>query len=75
MAYAAAFDKISCLKILLEYGADPDIKDEKSGQTALMYAALMNYPDIIAELLVKGADDKKKKKKKKNAQMLRYSHK
>ena len=53
---AAYLDKISCLKILLEYGADPDLKGEKDGQTALMYAAERNYPDLAAELLVKGAD-------------------
>ena len=33
---AAAWDKISCLKILLDNGAGPDIKDETKGQTALM---------------------------------------
>ena len=53
---AAYMDKISCLQILLENGADPDIKGEKKGQTALMYAAQTNYPDILAELLVKNAD-------------------
>ena len=53
---AAHYDKISCLKILLDNGADPDIKDNKRGETALMLAALKNYPDIVAELLVAGAD-------------------
>ena len=57
---AAYRDKISCLEILLVNGADPDIKDEwrGHGQTALMYAAEKNYPDVIAELLLKRADKK-----------------
>ena len=59
---AAYWDQISCLKILLENGADPDIKGGKDhhrhGWTALMYTASMNYPDLAAELLIKGADQK-----------------
>ena len=35
---AANYGKISCLKILLDNDADPDIKGEEDGQTALMYA-------------------------------------
>ena len=54
---AAYYDKISCLKIILDNRADPDIKDEKKGQTAMMLATEKNKPDIIAELLKKGADD------------------
>ena len=53
---AAAWDKISCLKILLEYGADPDIKGERDGQTALMHVIQKDYSDLAAELLVKGSD-------------------
>ena len=53
---AAYFDKISCLQILLENGAEPDLKSEKDGQTALMYSSIEDYPDILAELLVKNAD-------------------
>ena len=53
---AAYWDKISCLKVLLDNEADPDIKSAKDGRTALMFAALGNYPDIITELLLKGAD-------------------
>ena len=56
LIYAAVWDKFSCLKILLENGADPDIKDEVKGKTALMYAVGHDFPDIAAELLVKGED-------------------
>ena len=55
---AANYGKISCLKILLDNDADPDIKGEKDGMTALMYAAQKDKPDIVAELIMKGADDK-----------------
>ena len=53
---AAYYDKISCLKILLDHEADPDIKDEKRGQTALMYAAQENKLEIVSELLSSGAN-------------------
>ena len=55
---AVFYDEISCLQILLDNGADPNIKDEEKGQTALMLATEKNMPDIVAELLKKGADDK-----------------
>ena len=55
---AAYWDKISCLEILLDYKANPDLKDEEAGQTALMHAAKRNYPDIAAVLLSRGADYK-----------------
>ena len=57
---AAYWDNISCLKLLLDNGADPDIRGEKDyhrhGWTALMYTAFKNYPDLATELLIKGAD-------------------
>ena len=53
---AAYNNKISCLQILLDNGADPDIKSEKDGQTSLMYAVQMNNIEVMAELLIKGAD-------------------
>ena len=43
---AAAWDKISCLRILLDGGADPDIKDEMNSRTALML-----LPDTIIPTL------------------------
>ncbi len=60
---AAYWDKISCLKILLENGADPDIKGKESGKTALMYAAQKDNLDIVAELLSKGANPNIKNEK------------
>ena len=54
---AAAWDMISCLRVLLDSGADPDIKDEMNGRTALMHAARHNYSDIVGELLARKADD------------------
>ena len=46
---AAAWDKISCLRILLDGGADPDIKDEMNSRTASINAARHNYSDIVGE--------------------------
>merc|ERR1711911_148950 len=53
---AGSLNKISCLQILLDNGVNPDLKDEEKGQTVLMHAASKNYPDVLAELLLKGAD-------------------
>ena len=58
LTIAAGFDKITSLRMLLDNNADPDLKDEIDGVTALMIAAENDYPDIVAELLVRGADDK-----------------
>ena len=58
LTIAAGFDKITSLRMLLDNNADPDLKDEIDGVTALMIAAENDYPDILAELLVRGADDK-----------------
>ncbi len=55
---AACSNKISCVQILLDNAADPNIRDFKNGHTALMYAALQNKLEIVAELLMKGANDK-----------------
>merc|ERR1711911_313225 len=53
---AGSLNKISCLQILLDNEANPDLKDEEHGQTVLMHAAKNNNVDIIAELLINGAD-------------------
>ena len=55
---AAYWDKISCLQILLDNGADPDIKDEQKGLTAMMLVAERNNLDIVVKLLKKGKDEK-----------------
>ena len=55
---AATFGNYSLIKILLENGADTDLRDNFFGNTALIAAAIKNYPDIVSELLMKGADEK-----------------
>ena len=54
---AATFGNYSLIKILLENGADTDLRDNFFGNTALIAAAIKNCPDIVSELLMKGADE------------------
>jgi len=44
------------IEVLLEADADVNIKEEKSGFTALMYASTFGYIDIVRKLLQAGAD-------------------
>ena len=52
---AAASGHFSTVKLLLERGAEIDLKDPL-GTTAMMFAAERKYPDIVSLLLRKGAD-------------------
>ena len=51
----AAVESLPITRILLEHGADPN-KRNGFGKTALMYAAHMNRPDVMKELLEHKAD-------------------
>ena len=44
-----------CLRLLLEYGADPNVKD-RSGRTPLEIAIVWCMPDVVKLLLIYGAD-------------------
>ena len=55
---AVQVENIECVKLLIEYGADINLKDD-DGYTALMRAVEMRYNDIV-EVLVKGGADKEK---------------
>lgn len=48
---AASYGKTSYVKLLLNYGANVDIKDPWDGRTALMAAALYGYSDTVKLLL------------------------
>ena len=48
---------LTSLKLLLDAGGDPDLKDEY-GRTALTLAAMDNCPEIVSELLRRGANEK-----------------
>ena len=47
--------KKSCLRLLLEYGADPKVRNT-SGRTALEIAIVWCMPEIVKLLLLNGAD-------------------
>lgn len=47
--------KEECLRLLLEYGVDPNVRDSL-GRTALEMAILWCLPDVVELLLSKGAD-------------------
>lgn len=47
--------KKECLRLLLEYGADPNLKNDR-GCTALEVSILWCLPDLVKLLLIHGAD-------------------
>lgn len=53
----ASVESLPITKILLKVGADPNAQN-RFGKTALMYAAHMNRPDVMEELLKYKADMK-----------------
>lgn len=55
-AAAITDDRMKIIETLLEYGVDPNHRDEKSGETALGIAAFQDHKAICELLLVKGAD-------------------
>ena len=55
------------LKALIDYGSDPEMKDESTGETLLMWAVSKDADDLIKSLLKKGANLKATDKKGKTA--------
>jgi uncharacterized protein len=52
---AVFYDSIKCLNVLLDYGADPNVKDIL-GHTPLFNATRMRHTDCVSILLNRGAD-------------------
>ncbi len=48
--------KISTAKLLLDFGANPNAISTFTRQSALMYAVQLSRPDMVSELLARGAD-------------------
>ena len=55
IAYAAYLGDAKCVEILLDYDADPSVRDEY-GATALHEAAMRGHAEIITLLVEHGAD-------------------
>jgi uncharacterized protein len=55
---AAHSGSADSVRILLENGADPNVKETANGQTALMFAAASDRTDVVKLLLARGADIK-----------------
>jgi uncharacterized protein len=53
---AARTGSIQPLKMLLAHGATIDSKDDRRGQTALMWAAAEGHAAVVSELIAAGAD-------------------
>jgi ankyrin repeat protein len=53
---AAHSGSVDSARILLENGADPNVKETANGQTALMFAAAADRVDVVKLLLARGAD-------------------
>eukprot|EP00300_Choanocystis_sp_HF-7_P011332 c17415_g1_i4.p1 GENE.c17415_g1_i4~~c17415_g1_i4.p1 ORF type:complete len:146 (+),score=25.66 c17415_g1_i4:32-469(+) len=52
---ASMLGQTNILKVLIEYGADLNVKG-KGGMTALMYAAFQNHVEVVQLLIASGAD-------------------
>src|SRR5918994_3167506 len=53
---AAHSGSTDAVRILIENGADPNVKETANGQTAVMFAAAANRVDVINLLVARGAD-------------------
>jgi ankyrin repeat protein len=53
---AAHSGNADAVRILIENGADPNVKETANGQTALMFAAAADRVDVVKLLLSRGAD-------------------
>ena len=53
---AARTGRLAAVKALLAHGALPDGKDDRRGQTALMWAAAEGHADVVQALIDAGAD-------------------
>jgi len=47
---------VETVKLLLSHGADPNAKETQQGQTALMRAVAEKHPEVVRELIDRGAD-------------------
>jgi ankyrin repeat protein len=53
---AAHSGSADAVRILVENGADPNVKEAANGQTALMFAAAADRVDVVKLLIARGAD-------------------
>lgn len=53
---ASRRNHFAAVRMLLEYGSDPNAKDSVGGYTAVQYAAHYNHPQIVRLLVSYGAD-------------------
>ena len=53
---AAHSGSTDAVRILIENGADPNVKETANGQTALMFAAAADRVDVVKLLMARGAD-------------------
>lgn len=47
---------VAAARLLLDHGANVNAKEQQRGQTALMWAAAQSRPEIVKELVKRGAD-------------------
>src|ERR687897_1420782 len=53
---AAHSGSTDAVRILIENGSDPNVKETANGQTALMFAAASDRVDVVKLLMSRGAD-------------------
>ena len=53
---AAHSGSVDSVRILIENGADPNVKEKANGQTALMFASASDRVEVVKLLIARGAD-------------------
>ena len=56
LMHAAHSGNTDAVRILIENGADPNVKELANGQTALMFAAASDRVEVVKLLIARGAD-------------------
>jgi ankyrin repeat protein len=56
LMFAAHSGNVDAVRILVENGAEPNVKETANGQTALMFAAASDRVDVVKLLIARGAD-------------------
>ena len=56
LMHAAHSGNADAVRMLIENGADPNVKETANGQTALMFAAASDRIDVVKLLIARGAD-------------------
>ena len=56
LGHAIHEDDVVIIETLLKKGANPNLRDQETGETLLMFAARYSTPEVVQALIAGGAD-------------------